>query len=131
MDNLLNIKLPEKSIRTVTITDIDSVTIKMSDGNSKSKIILKVKELGKNTIFDITNSWINVNGKAITRGLWIRLDPKNPETLLQSCTLSRVMKQLKIKSFKEFVGKEVQVYPDEKDYLSLVSDSEVANLLTY
>ncbi|MBC8410406.1 MAG: hypothetical protein H8E12_17040 [Rhodobacteraceae bacterium] len=113
MENILDLSIG-KSDRTVTIKNIEEVTIEVR-GKPSSKAVFKVEQAdGKE--FNISDVWVEtMKGEKKIQGLWLNLDEDGQ--LSATSTLAKFLAYNHHSNLKEFIGTTVEVYPDPNNFL--------------
>ena len=119
MEDILNVGVATTPKRILRVTGVDKKPVKMKDGRTSDKIILKTVEDATGKTFDISDSWVedNTSTKRVA-GLWFSVIDGN---LNPSSTLAKVLKFYEVDTIGNLIDKEVVAYPDKNDYLVLTA----------
>lgn len=117
MDNILKLKLAKPKPKTIVVEQLTTKKIKGIKGEP-TKLIFhgKLKNSGKRIITE--EAWVCRNGKKKVKTLWV--DPNSGE-IQDYSHLGLVMKYYGVSSLQDFVGKEVEVFPDPNNYLVIAA----------
>jgi len=117
-DDILNLGIGNP-VRTVTIQSVDKNEITMRDERKSEKISFSVEDNNGRT-FDISDVWVlDHKGDPKIQGLWFTLSAD--KQISPGSSLAKLMSFYEVGNLKDFINKEVQVYPDAKDFLVLVA----------
>lgn len=117
MDKLLNLKLAKPKPKTIVVEKLTTRQIKNIKGTPTKLVIHgKLKKSGKKIFTE--EAWVCRNGKKKVKTLWV--DPGSGE-IQDYSHLGLVMKYYNITSLQDFVGKELEVFPDPNNYLVIAA----------
>lgn len=119
--NILNLKVGK--IRKLTVKSIRNDTIKKIDNGQEKlldKIIFETEDPYTQKQFSISDAWVDTANGIKIKGLWLSL--QNGEAEIQKhSNLAKLLEHYKIETLQDFIGKTVDAYPDEKNFLVLVA----------
>lgn len=117
MEDYLNFKISK--LRKVTVIEIKNIPVFIPKRNiTLNKITFFVKDSGGRD-FQISDVWLDKAGTKIIKGLFLTLTA--PDKISSGCSLGKLLSYYNKNQLKDFIGNQVIVYPDKKDFLVLVA----------
>jgi hypothetical protein len=115
--SFLNLKVGSQ-LRKVTVINAEKVEVDVR-GETSEKIRFSVSQPdGKS--FQISDVWTEDNkGNKKIQGLWLSLNHEG--NISPNSSLAKLMRYYKISDLNELIGKEVNVYPDNDNFLVMTS----------
>jgi len=101
----VSVKVPIKDAPTSEYADAEKICLTVTDRNNKE--------------FRISDVWIEKYGEAVIKGLWFTLS--DSEKLSPSSSVAQLLSYYKVDTLKELINKQVQVFPDDKNYLVIIA----------
>ena len=117
-------------LRTVKITNIEKETVN-ANGRDSEKIVFTVWDDIVKREFKISDCWIKANDDLKIVGLWYLASDGN--VIAPNSALAKLLHALKCDALIKLMNRDINVYPDPKDYLVIIvgeiTETELANKL--
>lgn len=121
MSDILNLKIGSKKINGI-IKNIDIISVLRPNNKLQQKIVFSVVDIATNSIYKVSDAWTTDKGCLVIRALWLY---ESPDGIYADSTLAKSMKFYNITNLKDFIGTTINLYPDNKNYLTLVITDDI------
>ena len=107
--------------RSMIIIKAELIEVELYD-HSSEKLVFIVQDTFGNQ-FKISDCWLKHNsGDNVVKGLWFNYKLKNDRSFIfNDSAIAMTLSHYNCESIGEIIGKEVEVFPNEKNFFALVS----------
>lgn len=121
MTNILDMGIGSKKINAV-VKDINLISVLRPNNKLQSKIVLTVVDTATGLEYKISDAWIEYKNEVVIRALWFF---EAPDGIYADSTLAKAMKFYKVINLKDFIGLTIGLYPDSKEFFTLIVTNKI------
>ena len=108
--------------RLMEITGVKLLEVEMPQYGLSNKLVFSIKDVQGNP-FSISDIWIKDKNDTLgIMGLWFQYDEiGNKVHIKANSSIAKLMEYYSCESIRGFIGKTVEVFPDDRNFLALVA----------